>query len=271
VLSLLTALDPMLMALDPTEGMALLTTLDPMLTAVDPTEGMALLTAPDLTEGMPTLTALVPTERMAFSTAPVPTRTDRMAFLMAADPTAGTMEVGRLSVPGSTEDDLKMYPNYHVGAADWSRVTATNSETSKLPNSRTTPKETSSRPTTTRSPSNGSRNQSRLSTLGSPEESLGRLLYHSLASYYVLAALGPEDLNLLATSGHVASAPAPTDSQSLTTPGSKAYSSCLLRSSTTYPMGSNASVTQLSQSRLHPPHRRAPHVSLVLKEPRVRS
>src|SRR6267154_5255181 len=72
------------------------------------------------------------------------------------------------------------------------------------------------------------------------------------------------DLNPLASLGHAPSTP--TDSQSLTTPGSKAYSSCLLRSSSTYPMGSKSSVTQLSHPRLHPPHRRALHVlSLFLK------
>src|SRR6266566_8785403 len=85
-----------------------------------------------------------------------------------------------------------------------------------------------------------------------------------MASYYVLAAASPlamdercpspslstpgsneeRHLNLLATLGHAASAPAPPDSQSLTTPGSAAYSPYLLRSSTTYPMGSNASLTQ---------------------------
>jgi hypothetical protein len=108
-----------------------------------------------------------------------------------------------------------------------------------------------------------------------------------MASYPVLAAASPlakDDscpslstsgsneeryLNLLATLGHAASAPAPTDSQSLTTPGSVAYSSCLLRTSTTYPMSSNASVTQLSHPRLHPPHRRVSFV--LIQEPRVQS
>src|SRR6266576_459017 len=103
-----------------------------------------------------------------------------------------------------------------------------------------------------------------------------------MASYYVLAAASPlakdescpslstpgsaeaeeRDLNPLATLGHAASAPAPTNWQSLTTPGSAAYSPCLLSSSTTHPMGPNASVTQLSHPRL----------SLVLiQEPRERS
>jgi hypothetical protein len=285
----LTALDPMLTALDPTEpeGMALLKALDPMLTAVDPT--------------------------------------------------AGPVEVGLLSM----QDDLNPCANYHIGAADRSRVTATSSETSKLPTSRTTPKETSPRPTATRSPSDnygrwastGSRmstsslKHGRLPALGLAEER--HLNLCPMASYYVLAVAGPlareescptgsneergcpslstqgsaeerhlslcpmasycvqaaasslakdescpslstpgsagaeeRHLNPLATLGHAASAPAPTDSQSLTTPASAAYSSCLPSSSTTHPMGSNASVTQLSHPRL----------SLVLiQEPRVRS
>ena len=154
----------------------------------------------------------------------------------------------------------------------------TSSETSKLPTSRTTTKETLS-------PSNQSRNQSRLSAL---EERYSSLC--PMESYYVLAAAGPlakdescpglatqgsaeeRRLNPLATLGHAASAPAPTGCQSLTTPSSAAQSSRLsvLRSSTTcpYPIGSNASVTQLS----HPPHRRALHVSIeLIQEPRVRS
>ena len=91
----------------------------------------------------------------------------------------------------------------------------------------------------------------------------------NLASHYALAAASPltkdenctnlstsgsneRDLKRLETSGHAAPAPAPTDSQSLTTPSLAAYSTCLVCSSTTYPMA-------------HPrPHRRALHVSLVL-------
>ena len=89
----------------------------------------------------------------------------------------------------------------------------------------------------------------------------------NLASYHVLAAEGPgplakdegcpsllavgsgqrsaeeKHLSLLATSRHVAIAPAPTDGQGLMTPGLPAYLLCLLCSSTTYLMGSNASVT----------------------------
>jgi hypothetical protein len=64
------------------------------------------MTAPDPTEGMPLLTAL--------------------------DPTAGLVEVGRLSVPGPAEDHLNLCSNYRVGAADWSRVTATSLETSEI-------------------------------------------------------------------------------------------------------------------------------------------
>jgi hypothetical protein len=88
--------------------------------------------------------------------------------------------------------------------------------------------------------------------------------------YYVLAASescprgSAEEwhLNPLATLGHATTALAPIDSQSLTSPGSAAHSSCPLSSSTTYPRGSNASVTQL----------RHPRLSLVLiQEPRVRN
>jgi len=110
-----------------------------------------------------------------------------------------------------------------------------------------------------------------------------------MAGSYVLAAAGPlamdescpstaapgssEESYLnrgLATLGHAASAPVPTDGQSLTTAGSAAISpcQCLLRSSTAHPMGS---VIQL----LHPLyllHRHALRVSLVLIQgPRMRS
>ena len=115
-----------------------------------------------------------------------------------------------------------------------------------------------------------------LSTPGSPLEK-----HLNLAGYYVLAAAGPlamgescpslstpgspEERHLnrgLATLGHAASAPVPTDSQSLTTADSAAISSCqrLLRSSTAHSMDS---VMQL----LHPLfllHRHALRVSLVL-------
>jgi hypothetical protein len=342
---MLIVLDPP--SLDPTEDM-------PMSTVLDPTDGMPMLTSldpPSLdpTEDMPMSTALDsdPTDGMAFLTAPDPA--ESMAFLTTPDPTAGPVEVGRLTVPGS-EDDLNLCPNYQVGATDWSLATET-SET-RIQTSRTRPKETSSRPTTRSSPyesccgmtsslnhsrlstipSNKSRNQSRLSALGSSEDSEWHLNLCPMASYVLapagplakpggescpsalgsseerhlpmgsyyelapagplakdescpsLSALGsaeerylnlcPEELHLnlcpiAATLGHAASA-APTDSQSLTTPGSAACSSCLLRSPTMHPMGSNAPGTQLP--RLHPPHRRALHVSLVLiQEPRVRS
>ena len=74
-----------------------------------------------------------------------------MAFLTTPDPMTGLVEVDRMSVPGSAEEYLNLCPNYHVGAADWSRGAATSSESSKLPTARTTPKETSSRPTPSRS------------------------------------------------------------------------------------------------------------------------
>ena len=123
-----------------------------------------------------------------------------------------------------------------------------------------------------------------LSALGSAEACYLNLC--PMARYYVLApgssdplvenescpslltpSSAEEDhLNPLATLGNATTAPAPTDSVSLMTSSSAAYPSCLLRSSTTYPMGSNVSV-QLSHPR---PHR---HVSLgvLLQEPRVRS
>jgi hypothetical protein len=81
------------------------------------TEGMPTLRALDPTEDMPMLTALDPMERTAFLTAPDSSRpTDGMAFLTTPDPTAGPVEVGRLSVP-EAEDDLNLCPNHHVGAA----------------------------------------------------------------------------------------------------------------------------------------------------------
>jgi hypothetical protein len=147
-------------------------------------------------------------------TAPDPTKGPGMAFLTTPDPTAGPVEVRRPSAPGSTGDDLNLCPSYHVGAADSGLVTVTRSKTpeTRIPTSRTTPKKTSSRPTTSQSPShesycaatslsslnhnrlsmipsNGSRNQSCLSTLGSTEEQ--HLNLCSMASYDVLAAASP--------------------------------------------------------------------------------
>ena len=124
-----------------------------------------------------------------------------------------------------------------------------------------------------------------LSTPGSAEE--GYLNLCPMESYFVLAAASPlakdEGCPTLSTRGsaeeehlnpcpqaiasyylQAAASPLPKDEyyegQSLSTPGSAAYSSCLLRSSTTDPMGSNASVTQLLHPRLHQPYRRALHV-----------
>jgi hypothetical protein len=92
----------------------------PMMTDSDlnPTESLAFLTAPDLTEGVPMLTALDPTDGMASLMAPDPSHPKSMAFL-TPDPAAGSVEVGRLLVPGSTEDDLDLCPmaSYCVLAA----------------------------------------------------------------------------------------------------------------------------------------------------------
>jgi hypothetical protein len=66
-----------------------------------------------------------------------------------------------------------------------------------------------------------------------------------------LAEAEERGLNPLATLSHAASAPVPTNNQSLTTPASPAYSSRLL-SSPTHPMGYNASLMQLSYFRLSP-------------------
>jgi hypothetical protein len=272
---MLTALDPILTALDPagsmallttqglkegvvltalgpTGGMALLTALDPMLTAPDPTEGMAMmaalnpmeglamltLTAPDPTEGMAMLTVLDPTDCMAFLTDLNPL--ERMAFLTAPDPTAGPVEVGRLSVPGSNEErHLNLCPmaSFYVPAAAIPKDEGCPSLAVVVPKDESNPS---------------------LPTPGSNDEwNLWNL-----------------NLNLLATLGRAASGPGPTDNhrKSLTMTGSAAYSPHLLRSSTNYPMGSNACVKQLSHPRLHPPYRRALHISLVrIQEPRVRS
>jgi hypothetical protein len=214
------------------------------------------------------------------------------------------METDPTNVRIPDEGDDKIRSVRPVVAADWSRVTATGSENSKLPTPRTLTKETSnlsndkspsaSPPNDKRCcpsacPLNGSGNQSRLSAFGSAEENLC-----PRASHFVLAAPGPmashfslakdescpclstpgqaeeKQSNPLATLGHAASAPAPTGSQSLKTPESAAYSPCprprlpVLSSSTTYPIA--------MQLPLAHPHRRALHVSLVLiQEPRVRS
>jgi hypothetical protein len=293
-----------------------------LLTALSPTEIVGLLTAPDLTPTAfltPDLTEAVlpvnPAESMAFFAAPDLTEavlnlTESMAIAVP-DPTM-LVKVGR-PVPDEGDDKIRLVrPNYHVVAADWGRVTATSSGTSKLPTTKETsgPSEssddkgcTSPSPSNksnnnlksrylSASPSNGSGNQRILSALGSAQEA--HLNLCPMASRYVLTAAGrlaksescpglstplagsaeEKHLNPLATLGHAASDSALTCSQSLTTLCSAAHSSCLLilSSSTTYPMGSNASVTQLPHPRLHPPHRRALHVSPVLiQEPRVRS
>jgi hypothetical protein len=249
-----------------------------------PTEGLALLTAPDPTESVPPLAALNPAVSVALLCDPpdlteaVLNPTESMA-MAAPDLTAWALNVGRLSVD-PTEDDYKIYPNYHVGEVDWSRVTVTSCPTSNIPTNRRT---------------NDSETLAGLASNSSngPSQDQGRHLNPTVN--HVLAA-GPlakgescpglstplagsaeeRQLNPLATLGHAASDPALTGSQSLTSPGCAAYSSCLpvLSSSTTYPMGSNASVTQLSLAHpwLHPPHRRALHVSLVvIQELRVRS
>jgi hypothetical protein len=305
-----------------------------------PTEGLALLTAPDPTESVPPLAALNPAVSVALLCDPpdlteaVLNPTESMA-MAAPDLTAWALNVGRLSVD-PTEDDYKIYPNYHVGEVDWSRVTVTSCPTSNIPtNPRTNDSETlaglasnsSNGPSqdqgrhlnscqivnhvlsagplskescpTSNIPTNRRSNDSEtLAGLASnssngPSQDQGRHLNPTVN--HVLAA-GPlakgescpglstplagsaeeRQLNPLATLGHAASDPALTGSQSLTSPGCAAYSSCLpvLSSSTTYPMGSNASVTQLSLAHpwLHPPHRRALHVSLVvIQELRVRS
>ena len=137
--------------------------------------------------------------------------------------------------------------------------------------------------------------QSRLSTLGPAGER--HMILYPMASPPLLVAAGllakdercrslpatpgsveESHLNTLVTLFRAASAHAPTGGQTrsrnLTIPGPATYSPCLpaLRSSTTYPMGSSASVTQLSHPRLHPP--RALHASLVhvhIREPRARS
>ena len=126
-----------------------------------------------------------------------------MAFLTTPDLTAEPVEVGRLLVPGSTEDDLNLCPNHLLGA------TGSMTSETRILISRTTPKEISSRPSTSRNPSNKksrcalnpshsrlstipsnrSRNQSCLLTLGSAEE--WHLNLCPMASCYVLAAAGP--------------------------------------------------------------------------------
>jgi hypothetical protein len=128
----------MLTIQDPTEEMA-------VLTAMDPTEGMAMLTAVDPTEGMAMLPAVDLADSMAAAILTDPDPAERMAFSMTPNLMAGLVEVGHLPFPCPTEDDLNLCP---VGAADWSRVTATSSES---PECSTTPKE--SRPATTRGPS----------------------------------------------------------------------------------------------------------------------
>jgi hypothetical protein len=70
---------------------------------MNPTEcAMVLVTAPVLTEATSILMLMCLN------------LTESMTSLAPSNPTAGSPEVGRLSVPGSTEDDLNLCPNYHV-------------------------------------------------------------------------------------------------------------------------------------------------------------
>jgi len=271
---------PMLTAPDSTEGVPMLTAPKgvpiaapegvPMLTASE----VPMLTAPDSTEVVPLLTALNPT-------------TESVAFLAAPDLTEGVLNLtervavaalDRTASPGS-EDDYKIRPNYHVGAADWSRGTAISSESSTFPTSKETSRLSSYDKCCQCCQCCALASQRRLLT---PE---GIYLNPRMASYYVLSSAGPlagpaGDENCPSPSGrsaeerHLNPGPLGTldGSQSLTTPGSAAY--CLpavLRPSWST-TGSNASVTRLSHARLHPPHRRVLHVALVLiQEPRERS
>ena len=302
--SLLAALNPMalLAAPDPAERVSLLTALNPTeivghLMALDLTP-TAFLT-PDLTEAVLPVNLV---ESMAFFAAPDLTEavlnlTESMA-IAALDP---TMPVKVGPAPDEGDDKMRLVrPNYHVGAADWCRVTGTSLETSSPSDNEgctsSSPSNKSNNNLKSRYPlvsrSNGSGNQRILSAQGSAQEA--HLNLRPMTSRYVLTAVGrlaksescpglstplacsveEKHLNPLATLGHAASDSALTGSQSVTTLGSAAHPSCLLMlsSSTTYPMDSNASVTQLPHPRLHPPHRRALHVSPVLIQgPRVRS
>jgi hypothetical protein len=141
---LLAALDPMLTALylnhpifpgldHPAQGVALLTALDPMLTALDPTDGMALL---DPTDPMPMLTVLDPTDAMprlmALDPLPMLTALDPMPMLTALDPTDC-----KAFLTDRDPAEMMAFLNYLnqclVGAANWSRVAATSSETPESP------------------------------------------------------------------------------------------------------------------------------------------
>ena len=223
-----------------------------MLMAPDPTEDTPMLTPPNLTESTPVLMTLYPTDGMAFLT--VLDSTEGMAFLTTPDPTAGPVEVGRLSALGSAKErhlNRRMASHYVLA------VVGPLTKDESCPG---------------------------LSAPGSAEEAQGGDLNScSTANYYVLAAASPlaKDESRpshstqcsnrllassgLASSGEAGPAAAPTNLQSLTAPGSAAHSPCLLCSSTTHPVGANASVTQLSHPRLHPLHRCVLHVSLVLK------
>lgn len=221
---------------------------------LDPTEVVSTLAARGPAEGKPQLTTLNLPKRMAFLMAPCPAK--GMAFLTTPDPMAGPVEVGRLSVQGSTEDGLNHRPNYHlrIRAADWSQVTATSSDTSNNPMNRTTPKDAPSFPEAARfpsddkgcqcfvsmSPPNVSRDQSRLSALGSAEG--GHLSLCPMESCHVPAPAGPlardgncpsltapgsaeeknTGMNLFPMESHLLAAASPTLSltRSLTSPGS---------------------------------------------------
>ena len=226
------------MAPDPglVEGVPILTALDsaevPILTAPDSTEGVPILTSLDLMEGVSMLMAPDSTEGVPMLTGP-DHRTKGMpvAFLTTPDPKAVPVEVGR----PAEEDLLSNLASYYVRAA-----------AGLLANDESCPG---------------------LSAPSSAGE--GHLNLCPMARYYVLAAASPllkdrRSTNKLASLGEAAPAPAQAKHHGLTVPGSAAHSPCLLSSPATHSMATNASVTQLSHPRLHPPRRYALRVFLVL-------
>jgi hypothetical protein len=197
VLKLLTTLEmllalKMLTALNPTKDLPILTAPRPtavgrLLTSLNPTKGMPILTAPHPTAVGRLLTALNPTKGMPILTAPHPTAVGRL--LAALNPTKGMpiltaphpTAVGRLSVLRSTEDDLNLHSNYHVGATicrSPSNEKSLCASTSSLNHGHLFA-----------GPSNGSWDQCRVSAVGPAQE--WHLNLRPMASHYVLAAARP--------------------------------------------------------------------------------
>lgn len=204
------------------------------------------LTALNLREGMPMLTALILAKGMPILTAPDPTAVDRLSALGSTVTTPSrSWETSENRIPTSRT----MMPKEVVSRPSDDKVPLNLSRNLSRVSILGSDEELHSNQCPMASycllaaagPSPKGESLPHLSAPGSAEE--GHLNLYPMVNYHMLAvatALGKDEscpgrcrsssgsseerhLNLLATLGHVASAPVPTDSLSLTSPSSEAY------------------------------------------------